>query len=131
MTNTFTHFGTRTIAMAAGLCLLAGGAWAQSGLNASPEAYEQHYGLGYGAEERGYVPNSRDANGNRVVINGIIMQGNVSHISGVGVVGSGAGYGSTPLAIGNNLNVITQGSWNTVIVDSTQTNTGDVTATAQ
>ncbi len=40
--------------------------------------------------------------------------------------GAGAG-GST--AIGNSLNVITQGSNNVVIVDSTQINNGDVVAT--
>ena len=36
------------------------------------------------------------------------------------------GAGST--AIGNNLVVITQGSWNTVIVNSNQVNNGNVTA---
>ena len=30
--------------------------------------------------------------------------------------------------MGNSLNVITQGSWNTVIIDSTQINTGDISA---
>ena len=34
-------------------------------------------------------------------------------------------------AIGNNLVVVTQGSYNTVIVNATQTNTGAVTATTQ
>ena len=44
-------------------------------------------------------------------------------------MGTGAGFGGAT-AIGNNLTVITQGSWNTVIVNSTQINNGDVTANA-
>jgi holdfast attachment protein HfaA len=40
---------------------------------------------------------------------------------------AGAGFGgiTTGTAIGNQLNVITQGNWNTVIVNSTQTNNGN------
>jgi holdfast attachment protein HfaA len=34
---------------------------------------------------------------------------------------------SSGTAVGNQLNVITQGSWNTVIVDSTQINNGNQT----
>jgi holdfast attachment protein HfaA len=41
--------------------------------------------------------------------------------------GSGLG-GSSAQAIGNQLNVITQGNYNTVIVDSTQINNGDISA---
>ena len=41
--------------------------------------------------------------------------------------GSGAAIGGST-AIGNQLNVVVQGSWNTVIVNSNQTNNGDVTA---
>ena len=44
------------------------------------------------------------------------------------VAGVGAGSGST--AIGNNLVVVTQGSWNTVIINSTQTNNGNVSASS-
>ena len=40
---------------------------------------------------------------------------------------AGAGFASGS-AIGNQLNVITQGSWNTVIVNSTQINNGDISA---
>ena len=39
---------------------------------------------------------------------------------------AGAGFAARP-AVGNQLNVITQGSWNTVIVNSTQINNGDQT----
>lgn len=81
----------------------------------------------------GVSAGTRDANGNRVIIDGIIQggldQSSISRtsMSGVADSSSGAGFGSST-AIGNNLTVITQGSWNTVIVNSTQTNTGTVTA---
>ena len=55
------------------------------------------------------------------------QSGGVSNTySGAGGSGPGAIAGST--AIGNNLNVVVQGSHNTVIVNSRQTNTGNVTA---
>ena len=43
---------------------------------------------------------------------------------------AGAGFGAgiaSGTAVGNQLNVITQGSWNTVIVNSTQINNGNQT----
>ena len=43
---------------------------------------------------------------------------------------AGAGFGSgvaQGTAVGNQLNVITQGNWNTVIVNSTQINNGNQT----
>ena len=80
----------------------------------------------------GVSAGTRDANGNRVIIDGIIQggldQSSISRTS-AGAMGTGAGFGGAT-AIGNNLTVITQGSWNTVIVNSTQINNGDVTANA-
>ena len=85
--------------------------------------------------------NLRDANGNLTMVDGQSTSSNFSQNSGVqtasgggvGMVGamSGAGmaYG-TATAIGNSLNVVTVGSNNTVIVNSTQTNTGNQTASA-
>ena len=49
-------------------------------------------------------------------------------LSGAGFFGQGFGDQSTNTAIGNQLNVVTQGSFNTVIVDSTQINNGNQTA---
>lgn len=79
---------------------------------------------------------TRDQNGNRLIVDGIIQPGASSYSRQSGGVSnsySGAGgsqvgtiAGST--AIGNNLNVVVQGSHNTVIVNSRQTNTGAVTA---
>jgi holdfast attachment protein HfaA len=75
----------------------------------------------------------RDSNNNLTLVNGqftssTYSQQSGSQYAGVGMGGAGAGYGQAS-AIGNSLNVVTLGSNNTVIVDSTQTNTGNQTAT--
>ncbi|MDO1558301.1 holdfast anchoring protein HfaA [Brevundimonas sp. 2R-24] len=78
---------------------------------------------------------TRDANGNRLVVNGLIQTGASAYSSSSGGVsglinGLGSGHGGigSSTAIGNQLNVVVQGNWNTVIVNSTQTNNGQVTA---
>lgn len=78
---------------------------------------------------------TRDANGNRLIVNGIIQSGAGAYSQASGGAASaysGAGNGSTGIAgataIGNSLNVVVQGNWNTVIVNSTQTNTGNINA---
>ena len=92
--------------------------------------FETSYGVAYfGAEEQPIEAGTRDANGNRLIVNGRIMES--SSLSG------GVGDSDDPFnqsiaassATGNQLNVITSGSFNTVIVDSTQNNSGDITAT--
>lgn len=97
--------------------------------------FERPFGYGYGEEQSGYDANTRDANGNRVILDGRIMTGmDQSSLSmSSASAGSwaqataGAGFGgiTSGTAIGNQLNVITQGNWNTVIVNSTQTNNGN------
>jgi holdfast attachment protein HfaA len=49
--------------------------------------------------------------------------------AGVGTGGAGTAYGQAT-AIGNQLSVVVLGNHNTTIIDSTQTNTGNQTATA-
>jgi len=77
----------------------------------------------------------RDANGNLEVVDGKITSstygaagGGVGFNPGTGVGGVG-GSTNTATAIGNQLNVVTMGSNNIVIVDSTQINNGDQSAT--
>jgi holdfast attachment protein HfaA len=74
----------------------------------------------------------RDANGNLVIAGGQILSPTSSSVfsasGGAGSSASGVGAGST--AIGNSLSVVTTGSYNTVIVNSHQTNTGAVTASS-
>ncbi|WOR15490.1 holdfast anchoring protein HfaA [Hyphomonas sp. FCG-A18] len=112
----------------AGSLLLAAPASAQAASYASE--FERPYGFGYGEEQRPYEANSRDRLGNRVIINGLIEGG-----TGLGT-GLHTGWGQTEgasgmlgsgTAVGNQLNVITNGSNNTIIIDSTQINNGDQT----
>lgn len=96
--------------------------------------YNAGYGRVAGQENRLVDYSTRDVNGNRIIVDGMILTGeDQSTFSRVGgAVDSYSGAGSTGgggTAIGNNLVVITQGSNNTVIIDSTQINNGTVTAT--
>jgi holdfast attachment protein HfaA len=130
----------RLIAPAAAFALLAlaGGAEAQS-MAARPSWTTAGYGGAGTSVTTAYDPQTRDANNNRVVINGEIqtaglpsVQNEFSALSG-GAGSASAGAGSptnTATAVGNLLNVQVAGSWNTVIVSANQTNTGTVTAQA-
>ncbi|MFN3511405.1 MAG: holdfast anchoring protein HfaA [Phenylobacterium sp.] len=91
------------------------------------------YGRISGQENRAVDVSTRDANGNRVIIDGIIQTGedqsSFARAWGAGDSFSGVGAsGGGSTAIGNSLVVVTQGSYNTVIVNSTQINNGNVTA---
>ncbi len=119
---------------AAALASFAGQAGAQS-MFANSAEYNAGYGRAAGQENWPVNVTTRDANGNRVIVDGLILLGEdqssfsrasgaADAFAGVGAVGGGAS------AIGNNLVVVTQGSNNTVIVRSNQTNTGAVTATS-
>lgn len=100
--------------------------------------FERPYGFGFGEENRPFDPGTRDRNGNRLIVDGRIITGDdlssfsTSTLATGGQALSGAGFfgqsTSQNSAIGNQLNVITQGSFNTVIVDSTQINNGNQTA---
>ena len=120
--------------LAAGACLAAGApALAQS--NTGSASYNAGYGRTAGQENRMVDYSTRDANGNRVIVDGVILTGDdqstFTRAGGSLDTYSGVGsQGGSSTAIGNNLVVITQGSYNTVIVNSTQTNNGDVTANA-
>ena len=119
---------------AAALAAGASGAAAQS-MTTNSASFNAGWGRSAGQENAISGGSTRDANGNRVVIDGVIQTGSDqssfvrTDLGGTGSSGSGAGFGGAT-AIGNNLSVITQGNWNTVIVDSTQINNGDVTANA-
>ena len=113
---------------------------AQSG---SLSEWSQPYGYQPGAQNQPYA-GARDANGNRLVINGIIQNSGVggytqgqsqTGFSGVGAGDGGFGWGpnsalafSQSTAIANQLNVVVTGRNNTVVVNAEQTNTGDIYA---
>jgi holdfast attachment protein HfaA len=91
---------------------------------------------GYGSSNQNTASNYsiRDANNNLTMVNGSITSGNIganqgnqTASAGVGTGGGGATYGQAT-AIGNQLQVLVIGFNNTVIVDSTQINTGSQNA---
>jgi len=97
-----------------------------------------NYTAGYGASRyttaRPQTGSTRDENGNRLIVNGIIQAGASAYSNTSGGVANsytGAGNGQTiggSTAIGNSLNVVVQGNHNTVIVNSSQVNNGNVSA---
>jgi holdfast attachment protein HfaA len=113
-------------------------ALAQS-MSANSSSYNGGYGRSSGSENHAIdLPSARGADGNRTIIDGIIQTG-ASTVSAraaayasanlSGGVGSGSSVSSgSSTAVGNSLTVITQGNYNTVIVDSTQINNGNITA---
>ena len=143
MTHDFKKQLSRTSAVIAAACaaLLAGEAAAQSARTNSAE-FNGGWGRIQGLENSGIDVRTRDENGNRIIVDGIIQDGSdnsefvQTDASGAGSVFAGAGgrrrgANSSATAIGNNLQVITQGNWNTVIVNSTQINNGNVTANSR
>jgi holdfast attachment protein HfaA len=106
-------------------------------------SYNTPFGMSSSAQQNQAIdPSLRDGNGNLQVVNGQFQSSAFAQGFGMASAGAGAqssigpngssggvGYGSTASAIGNQLNVVTVGSGNTVIVDSRQTNNGDQTAT--
>ena len=117
------------------LALAASSAAAQVSGSASMAQFQNGYGGARQSVTTAQTGSTRDQNGNRLIVDGIIQSGASAYSQSSGGVASaysGAGNGSTGIAgataIGNSLNVVVQGSRNTVIINSRQTNTGDVTA---
>jgi holdfast attachment protein HfaA len=119
-----------------GMASAAEPAFAQT-MTSSSASYNSGWGRTADEENQPINPSLRDANGNLQVINGIITNSsNQGLFSGGGVATSGSGasssgsgaFASGATAIGNNLSVVTEGDYNTVIIDSRQTNNGTVTA---
>jgi holdfast attachment protein HfaA len=88
---------------------------------------ERAFGMNWESFDTPINPATRDENGNRTIVNGRMdIEGT---LTGGIMDGFGSGLGgASAQAIGNQLTVITQGNYNTVIVDSTQINNGDISA---
>ena len=119
-------------ALAAGACALPAPAHGQT-MRANSADFNAGYGRRAGSENHPVEISTRDANGNRVIVDGIIQSGEDQSTfafgSGAGESYSGVGsLGGGASAIGNSLVVVTQGSYNTVIVNSNQINNGNVSA---
>lgn len=132
------HCTTAVIATALAL-LVMGVSQARAQDPSGVDQYDHPYGTDYGIYNRPIDPDTRDANGNRVIVDGQIVNSS-SHTSTSGVGGSSlsgewanwssgsSNFNVSASAIGNSLNVVTTGSNNIVIVDSTQINNGDQNA---
>lgn len=88
---------------------------------------ERAFGMNWESFDTPINPATRDENGNRTIVNGRMEIDGTLTGGIMDGFGSGLGGGSVQ-AIGNQLNVVTQGNFNTVIVDSTQINNGDISA---
>ncbi|HXC53787.1 MAG TPA: holdfast anchoring protein HfaA [Rhizomicrobium sp.] len=124
--------------------LLAGAALvtaANAGDYSNASTYNAPFGLQPGQENAPPNTSLRDANGNLQVVNGQFTSANfgsasgagasasgASSAGGVGTSGAGTAFGNAT-AIGNQLNVVTLGNNNTVVVNATQNNSGNQTAT--
>ena len=127
---------TALAVVAVALQLLPGVAAAQSAGSSGMGAYTAGYGGSRYTTARTQTGSTRDANGNRLIVDGIIQVGASTYSSASGGVSSSftgaGGSGGTAIggstAIGNSLNVVVQGNHNTVIVNSSQVNNGAITA---
>lgn len=119
--------------------LLTGAATAQTAGSNGAAAFQSGWGNSRYSTAQSQTGSTRDANGNRLIVDGIIQTGASSYASrssGVSTSGTWSGSNSNgsgttiggSTAIGNSLNVVVQGNHNTVIVNSRQTNNGNVTA---
>jgi holdfast attachment protein HfaA len=121
-------------AIALAIAALPAAALAQSAGSAGMGNYTAGYGASRYTTAQPQTGSTRDENGNRLIVNGIIQAGASAYSSTSGGVANqytGAGGrqiigGST--AIGNSLNVVVQGNHNTVIVNSSQVNNGNISA---
>jgi holdfast attachment protein HfaA len=93
---------------------------------------------GYGAASQNAPSNysMRDGNGNLTMVNGQLTPSYYQAGSGAQYAGGGVGMGGAgptaaeASAIGNQLSVVVLGNHNTTIIDSTQINNGNQTATS-
>ena len=113
------------------------GAVAPAAAHAQDASWNYPYGT-FSSDSAAWNNPLRDQNGNLEIVNGIIQTGSGAHSAqavnavgqtGIGDMGVKVGVANAT-AYGNQLNVITSGKYNTVIVDSTQINNGDVVAVA-
>jgi len=124
---------THATTAAAFALLILGNSAAQAGDWTNSALYN---GYGAASQNQASAYSMRDANGNLTMVNGQVtsstyQQGGGAQYAGAGVGTGGAGsaYGQAT-AIGNQLSVVVLGNHNTTIIDSTQTNNGNQTATA-
>ena len=130
MSKIMTRSKTALTLLALSSVLVAGNALAGDWTNSS-----MYNGYGTNTLNQPSAYSMRDANGNLTLVNGQVAPSIFQQSSGAQYAGGGVGmnggvstYGQAN-AIGNQLSVVVVGSHNTTIIDSTQTNNGNQTAT--
>lgn len=123
-------FALAGLALASAAILAASSAKAQT-VPGYANQFSQPYGASSASMMMPYDAGTRDLNANRVIVDGVIMTGADLSSLPLGIYNAsstGMGYsGVTGYAIGNQLNVNTSGSFNTVVVNSSQVNNGNQT----
>ncbi|MEO6341490.1 MAG: holdfast anchoring protein HfaA [Caulobacteraceae bacterium] len=121
-----------TALLALGALLAAGLAGAADAQSMSSSSSRFNSGVSMSASElnSAVAVNTHDLTGNRVIVDGMIQDGSQNSVFSrtTGVGSASAGTGGVATAIGNSLNVVTEGSHNTVIVNARQVNTGNIYA---
>lgn len=118
-----------------GVAVAIAGTLASTGAKAQPvpgfaNEFSRPYGLNPGDQILPYDARTRDLNANRTIVNGVIVTGDSLSSTFLGLnTGTETGFSGTGYAIGNQLNVTTTGSFNTVVINSSQINNGNQTVT--
>ena len=131
--------GAAPMALVAAAAALAfcGSAAAQSASSTASQYKDGYGGIGPGGYARPIDVTTRDANGNLVIVDGVTQVVSDQSVFSTSRVGgafdsySGAGGLGASTAYGNYLNVTVQGNYNTVVVNSSQTNNGNISAGTQ
>lgn len=100
---------------------------------------EAGYGNARAMESATFNPSTRDSQGNRIIKDGVIQTGSggsqlstvanaASALYGAAFFESGANNSAT--AVGNLVNVTVEGSNNTIVLNSVQNNSGNISATS-
>jgi hypothetical protein len=113
-----------------GACALTANACAQSVSNGGN--FNAGYGRVAGQENQPANPQLRDANGNLLIIDGVIQHGaGATTLAMAGAAGqaSGAATGQAQTSFGDHLVVMTQGNWKTVIVGAPVANSETFSST--
>lgn len=98
--------------------------WAASGYRGAAQIAQQPFATAAGS------PNTMVVNGELVAQGPASALSQFEALSGGAAMSIGAG-GSTVTAVGNSLNITVNGSGNTVVVSSQQTNTSEISATGR
>ena len=114
---------------------VTGAAFAQSG-SSTLSGFSAGYNGGLSTFEHTVNVSTASVNGNTTIVDGVTQVGSDQSIfsksgstTGASDSYSGAGALGGASAIGNNLSVNVSGNYNTVVINSTQTNNGSVSAT--